>query len=117
MLVVALSASATLLALAYAFFAFRFYLNLKRDLNYSLAKLFLKGSSIHAFTLFLTSLLLFTIARAISFAILLGAFGEEVIVYVRSPIELAATLALTVSLATLYWVTRRSKASEPSSPL
>jgi len=99
----------TALAAAYAVFATGFYLNLKRSLNYSLARLFLKGSSVHALILLVLSLIFFTLARIISFTIIVGALGEETILFVRAPLDLVATALLLVSVAILYVVTKRSE--------
>jgi len=107
MLAVILSSVAVVIALLYLVFSLRFHLNLKRDLNYSLARIFLKSSSIYAFITLVVSILLFTAGRIMSFEILFGVLPEDVILFVRSPIELLATVLLTVSLVMLCRITRR----------
>lgn len=107
MLAIILSLIAVIIALLYLVFSVSFYLNLKRDLNYSLARIFLKSSSIYAFIILVVSLLLFTAARIMSFEILFGTLPEDFVLFVRSPIEVLATILLTISLAMLYRITRR----------
>jgi len=113
-----LSGLGIVLASALLIVSFLFLNNLRKDRSYSFAMIFLKPQSIMALSLLIACFILFSIARIVSFLIVLYGLREElelsIISYVRAPIDFIAAIFLLSSIIMLYRVTRRPTSSQPS---
>jgi len=89
------------------YFSVKLYSNASSRIKYFSARLFLaRRETVGALTLMVAAMVIFVFGRLVSFLIIFGFMGEEVIYYVRNPIDIVSTIMLVCSLAKLHSITR-----------